>query len=270
MSLLRSLSLCCFALSGLLAPLVQAQNSPQLEGLSHVEFRISDLEQSLQFYTQLFGTNVWHARQGEQVFLKLGTSYLALTQHNATGVLHSGLALTDFDANRVQQYLEVQGIRSEQVAAGAVQVTDGDYIHTQFVDAHEWETRIEPGGIREPVTASSQAIFKALLLDEIYITVTNMEVDSLFYSRMLGLNGSPQAGSLFFDLGNARLRLSQAPVGQAPGVNYVAILVSNIDMDTAAEAVFAAGGIIETILPNGFSFWDPDGLRVVVRTTGMY
>lgn len=270
MFLLRTLSLCCFTLSALLALPLLAQKAPQLEGLTHVEFRVTNLEQSRQFYTRLFGADVWRARQGKQLFLKLGTSYLALTQHSATGVLHSGLALTAFDANSVQQYLQVQGIRSERVDAGAVQVTDGDYIHTQFVDADEWETRIVPAAIREPASASTQAIFKPLLLDEIHISVTNMEVDSLFYSRMLGLNGSPQTGSLFFDLGNARLRLSQVPVGQAPGVNYVAILVSNIDMDTAAEAVFAAGGIIETILPNGFSFWDPDGLRVVVRTTGMY
>jgi hypothetical protein len=34
--------------------------------------------------------------------------------------------------------------------------------------------------------------------------------------------------------------------------------------------VFAAGGIIENILPNGFSFWDPDGIRVVVRSGDLY
>ena len=41
-------------------------------------------------------------------------------------------------------------------------------------------------------------------------------------------------------------------------------------MDAAADAVFAAGGIIENILPNGFSFWDPDGIRVVVRSGDLY
>src|SRR5690606_12854984 len=98
-----------------------------------------------------------------------------------------------------------------------------------------------------------------------------LEVDSLFYARLLDRTGTLQAGSLWFELGGgARLRLTQAPAGQAAGLNYFSILVSNTDMEAAAEAVFAAGGIIETILPNGFSFWDPDGHRVLVRTAGMF
>ena len=63
--------------------------------------------------------------------------------------------------------------------------------------------------------------------------------------------------------------LNQTPVGQAAGIAYLSLLVSNTDMNEAAEAVFAAGGIIESFLPNGFSFWDPDGIRVLVRSTDM-
>jgi hypothetical protein len=91
----------------------------------------------------------------------------------------------------------------------------------------------------------------------------------LFYSRLLHQTGTLQAGSLWFDIGNARLRLAQTPVGQSSGVSYFAVLVSNTDLGAAAEAVFAAGGIIENILPDGFSFWDPDGHRVLVRTAAL-
>ena len=75
------------------------------------------------------------------------------------------------------------------------------------------------------------------------------------------------AGSQYFRLGShARLRLGQTAVGQPAGFSYMSVLVANTDMDAAAEAVFRAGGIVESFLPNGFSFWDPDGLRIVVRT----
>ena len=88
--------------------------------------------------------------------------------------------------------------------------------------------------------------------------------------RVLNQTGTLQAGSLWFDVGNARLRLTQTPVGQTPGVNYFSVVVSATDLGAAAEAVFAAGGIIETILPDGFSFWDPDGHRVLIRTAALF
>jgi hypothetical protein len=53
-------------------------------------------------------------------------------------------------------------------------------------------------------------------------------------------------------------------------VGYFSVLITNTDLEAAANAVFAAGGIIETLFPNGFSFWDPDGLRVLVHTTPMF
>ena len=31
-----------------------------------------------------------------------------------------------------------------------------------------------------------------------------------------------------------------------------------------------AGGIIENILPNGFSFWDPDGMRVEIHVANQF
>src|SRR5690606_25499337 len=128
-----------------------------------------------------------------------------------------------------------------------------------------WSRLSESAAIQEANASAEPAIFRPLALDEVFLTVTNLEVDSLFYSRLLNQTGSLQAGSLWFKIGNARLRLTQAPVGQAPGLNYFSVLVSSTNLEEAAEAVFAAGGIIETILPNGFSFWDPDGHRVLVR-----
>jgi hypothetical protein len=149
-------------------------------------------------------------------------------------------------------------------------VDDRDGTRTQLAQSNTWKQLSQTTASPQSYPQDEAPVFRPLAIDEIFISVTNLEVDSLFYSRLLNQTGTLQAGSLWFNIGNARLRLTQTPVGQAPGVNYFAIRVSTTDLGAAAEAVFAAGGIIETILPDGFSFWDPDGHRVLVRTAMLF
>lgn len=249
---------------------LQAQSAPVYAGLDHAELIVSDLKKSLAFYTRLFGNEVYKNRNTERRYLQLGASYLALQEGSRPGVEHTCLGIVEFDISAVHHYLDQQGIIWQDYPSGRdLRVRDGDGITTQLADRRGWDALLENTASAEPVQAQQKAIFQALILDEIYIMVTNMEVDSLFYSRLLGQTGTLQTGSLWFTAGNFRLRLSQVPVGQTAGLNYLSVLVSNADMNEAAEQVFAAGGIIENILPNGFSFWDPDGLRIVVRTTAL-
>ena len=250
---------------------VQAQIAPEYSSVDHVEFFVTDLQRSLAFYTGLFGNSLYKHRQTERRYLTLGSHYLAIEERESARVDHVCLGIENFDIAEVHNYLDSQSIPWQDYPSGRdLRVDDRDGTRTQLAREGSWEVLLENSVQKENYPMDNSPIFNALGLDEIFITVTNLEVDSLFYARLLNQTGTLQAGSLWFNVGNTRMRLTQAAPGQAPGINYFSVLVSNTDLDKAADAVFAAGGIIETILPNGFSFWDPDGHRVVIRTTGMF
>jgi catechol 2,3-dioxygenase-like lactoylglutathione lyase family enzyme len=254
---------------------VQAQQSPDYVGIDHVEFFVSDLERALAFYTKVFGAEVWKNRQTERRYLQLGQSYVALEARelapDAAHIDHICFGAEDFDIDATHGWLMGQSIPWTDYPSGRdLRVDDRDGIRTQLAQWNGWEQLTANTAVKEARPSPSAPIFEAYAIDEVFLTVTNLEVDSLFYSRLLDQTGTLQQGSLWFRVGNARLRLTQTPVGQKSGVAWFAVHVAYTDMEAAADAVFAAGGIIENILPNGFSFWDPDGIRIVVRSGDLY
>jgi catechol 2,3-dioxygenase-like lactoylglutathione lyase family enzyme len=272
--LCKSLHKCFFSLLVLITQTatlaVHAQDAPQYAAIDHIEFFVTDLERSLHFYTRLFGNDLWKNNQTERRYLMLGNSYMALEQREAAKVDHVCFGINNFDIAAVHRFLDMQGIAWQDYPSGNdLRVDDRDGTRTQLAQNASWKQLSQTTASPQSYPQAEAPVFNPLALDEIFISVTNLEVDSLFYSRLLNETGTLQAGSLWFDVGSARLRLTQTPVGQAPGVNYFAVRVSITDLGAAAEAVFAAGGIIETILPDGFSFWDPDGHRVLVRTAAL-
>ncbi|MES2606043.1 MAG: VOC family protein [Pseudomonadota bacterium] len=256
---------------GALAPVTKAQTPPAVTGIDHVEFFVTDLERSLTFYRHLFGQEVWKNRQTERRYMPLGSAFMALEQRDAARVDHVCFGIKDFDIARLHQYLDEQALAWQDYPSGNdLRVDDRNGTRVQLARDEAWDSLTRDTASLETRPAGPEPLFHPLAIDEVYITVANLEVDSLHYARLIGKTGLLQAGSLWFDLGGSRLRLSQAPVGQKPGVNYFSVLVSTTDLEAAAEAVFAAGGIIENILPNGFSFWDPDGMRVEVHMAGQF
>jgi catechol 2,3-dioxygenase-like lactoylglutathione lyase family enzyme len=242
--------------------LVLAQPGPVLAGIGSLRLGVSDLQRSLRFYSTLFGSQLREDTATGAVILRLGSSVLELQEAPEAGLLHQSFTITGPDAALQRAQLQAQGIRWQDAADGSVLVRDGDGVLTRLGAVQDWEALQAASVTGVP----GKPLFDALLLDETFLSVTNMQVDSMFYARLLDQTSIAVAGSQFFRIGaHARLRLSQAAVGQATGFNYFSVLVTNTDMDAAAEAVFRAGGIVESFLPNGFSFWDPDGLRVVVR-----
>jgi catechol 2,3-dioxygenase-like lactoylglutathione lyase family enzyme len=254
------------AMLALCSPL-RAQPAPEYAAIDHVEFFVADLDRALDFYTRVFGADLWKNNQTERRYVRLGQSYIALEQQQNVRVDHICFGIADFVIADVHAWLDSQDIPWQDYPSGRdLRVDDRNGIRTQLAQSPTWEQLSAATASRETRTGNGSApVFDALAIDEVFLTVDDLEVDSLFYSRLLNQTGALQAGSLWFSVGAGRLRLTQAPVGQLPGVNYFAVRVAATDMEAAADKVFAAGGIVETILPDGFSFWDPDGLRVVVR-----
>lgn len=253
------------------APL-RAQQVPAYSGFDHVAIAVTDLARARDFYAKVFGAEVWKDNATEQRYLQLGESHLALELQDEARIDHVGFGVEAFDAAAAQRWLAAQGIIWIDAAEGdELIVADRNSIRTQLAPDDTWEQVSATQASREAGNAVAAPVFMPYAIDEVFMTVRSLEVDSLLYSRLLDQTGTLQAGSLWYQVGPAaRLRLTQAPVGQSPGIAYFAVHVAYTDMEAAADAVFAAGGIIENILPNGFSFWDPDGIRVVVRSGDLY
>jgi catechol 2,3-dioxygenase-like lactoylglutathione lyase family enzyme len=254
---------------------LRAQVAPAYAGIDHVEFFVADLDRSLDFYTRVFGADLWKNKQTERRYLRLGQSYLALEARElalgAPHVDHVCFGIEDFDIDNAHGWLKAQTIPWQDYPSGRdLRVDDFNGIRTQLAQSGGWEQITANTAQQETRQAAGKPIFEAYAIDEVFLSVSNLEVDSLFYSRLLDQTGDLQQGSLWFRVGSSRLRLTQTPVGQKSGVSWFAVHVAFTDMEEAADAVFAAGGIIENILPNGFSFWDPDGIRIVVRSGDLY
>jgi len=249
----------------------QVNYEPEYAAIDHVEFFVTNLERSLQFYTRLFGNDLWKNNQTERRYLMLGNSYMAIEERDVAEVDHVCFGINNFDIAAIHDFLRLQGLMWQDYPSGNdLSIDDRDGTRTQLAQNNTWKQLSQTSASRQDYPPADNPVFKPLAINEVFISVSNLEVDSLFYSRLLHQTGTLQAGSLWFNVGNARLRLTQTPAGQRAGINYFAVLVSNTDLGAAAEAVFAAGGIIETVLPDGFSFWDPDGHRVLVRTAALF
>lgn len=271
MTNLRSITCICMLL--LCTPSLRAQQSPVYGGFDHVAIAVADSVRARDFYAKVFGAEVWKDRAAERYYLQLGQSHVALEVQDEPRIDHIGFGVEGFDETAAQRWLAAQGIAWLDAAASSepVVVADRDGIRTQLAPDDTWEQVSTTLATRDAGSDAAAPVFTAYAIDEVFMMVRNLEVDSLFYSRLLDQTGTLQAGALWYRVGQAaRLRLTQAPVGQTPGIAYFSVHVAYTDMEAAADAVFAAGGIIENILPNGFSFWDPDGIRVVVRSGDLY
>lgn len=251
-------------LLALFASLVHAA-APVYSGIDEVELSVRNPESELAFYRRLFGGEVVREKQGGKVALQLGESVLVLSMGNKAQASHTAFAVKSFVLSELQEWFRTKALTTQSIGTSAIAVTDRDGTRTLIKTAADWSDWKQRGTLE--AANATEPLFHPEMIDEVYITVTNLEVDALHYARLIGKTGSLQAGSLWFAAGTARLRLGQTPVRQKPGFQSFAILVSSADLETAADAVFKAGGIIENVLPNGFSFWDPEGLRVEVHLT---
>ena len=106
------------------SPRLFAQTSSTLIpvlGLHQVTLAVSDVGRSLEFYQGLFGLPV-QARHGTKVLLRLGDGphFLALTEAGSGPPRfdHFGMAVEDFDADRVLEMLANHGVGEADSGGG--------------------------------------------------------------------------------------------------------------------------------------------------------
>ncbi|MFG0274562.1 MAG: VOC family protein [Phycisphaerales bacterium] len=116
-------------------------------------------------------------------------------------------------------------------------------------------------GTRIARAAQDAPTFRAVSVDHIALSVTDLERSRAWYERHLGLTTtSRDASSVFLDAGDDFVALFK---GETPGLHHFSFGIRNYDQQENARRLRAAG--LEPKLRGGRTYFDdPDGIEVQV------
>ena len=239
----------------------QEQAGPlRVRGLHQVTLAVSDLERSLDFYQAVFGMAVQARHQGK-ILLRIGDGphFLALTEAGSEppSIDHFGLAVEDFDADRVVRALRehdvTAGGRGEGLSVGPMRVRattrmgtpelhmgDPDGLVIQLQDP----TYCGGGGplgdrCAPPEPAPTRGSIALRGLSHLTINVPDPEATNTFYMQTFGTDiQAYQAASPLMGVGPGVhfLMFIGAGAGQAR-INHACLSLENFDVEFVQAAL---------------------------------
>ena len=247
--------------------LTQHRAAPlRVVGLQQVTLAVSDVERSLAFYQQLFGLSV-QARHGVSALLRLGDGphFLALTETGSATprIDHFGMAVEDFDVDRVVEALVDHGITGggvgESLSGGPLRVrvvTRGNTSEVYLGDPNGLIIQLQDpkycGGsgplgdnCTRPEPAPGGGSLELIGLSHLTINVSDPESTNAFYQETFGMDvqafqaASPLLGVgqgsdflMFISLGRAG-RGSAAPAR----INHACLTLEDFDVQRIQSAL---------------------------------
>lgn len=222
---------------------VQA-DEPQFSGLDRIEFYVSNVEKSRDFFVAIFGNTVRN-RNGKR-YVKLGSSYMAFEPPRGnTGqvrVDHFSVSIRNLEMPKLHEFLDRRGVMYQDYPSGRdTAVLDSEGIRTQLSPEDGWSFLNTPNFPAEMVSMKDQAIFRPLALDHVVLNVDDPEKSAAFYQRFLGRPAEPKNDRLWFMIGKSRVVLQQTAAGERVGVHHFGISVDRFDSDRAISKLQQVG-----------------------------
>ena len=232
--------------------------SLRFQALHQVTLAVSDLQRSLDFYQELFGMPV-QARHGGTVFLRIGEGprFLALTEAGSgpPRIDHFGIALEDFDVDRIVEILASHGVTQTDggrgLSGGAMQVrltTRGitPEVHMGDVDGLVIQLQ-DPsycGGdgllgnaCLNPERPPEGAALQLRDLNHFTINVPDPERTNAFYQRVLGLDVQVmQAATAGLGVGTSGQFLMFTN-GDRARINHVCLTMDDFDVEAVQQSL---------------------------------
>ena len=248
------------------APCAEGADSAfRFASLDHIEFTVSDVEKSRDFYARIFGNTVMKNNQTTRRYLKLGSSYMAVDKSENIRVDHYCAGIDGFDIAELHAYLQRSGVAFRDFPSGKdLAVTDPDGIRTQLAASAGWKQLAMGTASPEPV-AGGEPIFRATGIDHILLNVSDPEKSAVFYEKIFGPVTRRNNNRTWFQAGKSRVGLLQTPAGEKPGVNHFCVSAEAFDYDAAVKKLTQAGAKVGTPeIAGAPEFRDPDGFLVQV------
>ena len=247
-------------------PVAQDQ-TPAFSALDHIEFYVSSVEKSRDFYVRVFG-NTLRSRNNKR-YLKLGTTYMAFEQPRTSGEIkvdHTSLAIKGLEMQKLHAILEQRGIAYQDYPSGRdTAVVDADGIRLQLSPENGWSLLNPATFLAEEIAMTEEPIFRPLGMDHVVLNVTEPEKSAAFYQRFLGAP-TRKGNRIWFQVGASRIGLQQTPGGQKPGVYYFCLTAVAFNVDATARRLQQLGAKIEaTEAAGSIRFRDQDGYLIQLQ-----
>jgi catechol 2,3-dioxygenase-like lactoylglutathione lyase family enzyme len=242
-------------------------SDPEFVALDHIEFYVSNVEKSRDFFVRIFGNNLKN-RNGKR-YLKLGSTYMAFEAPRGNGgirVDHFSVSVKRLDMPKLHAFLEQRGVMFQDYPSGRdTGITDSDGIRTQLSPEDGWSFLNTPNFPAEEVAVTGEPIFHPTGLNHILLSVGDLEKSIAFYQRFLGTIVDRNSGRIWFQAGTSRIGLMQTPSNERSGIHHFCINAAPFDYNNAVSKLQQSGAAIERAeMPGVVQFRDLDGLRIQI------
>ena len=240
------------------------------EGVDHVEFYVSEVERTRNFFAAVFGGALLKNASASKSYLKAGSSYLAFERPRTAGgplvTDHVSVAIRNIEMARVHALLDARAIAYRDYPSGRdTAIVDSDGIRIQLSPENGWSVLKPPTFSPDPIVLQEDAVFRPVGIDHVLLNVADPEASARFYENVFGPVSRRNNDRIWFQLGRSRIGLLKTPDGQRPGVNHFCVSAQPFNYDAAVARLAALGARIEPReLPGAPSFRDPDGMLVQV------
>jgi catechol 2,3-dioxygenase-like lactoylglutathione lyase family enzyme len=242
------------------------EQAPEFSALDHIEFYVSDVEKSRDFFVRVFG-NTLRSRNNKR-YLKLGASYMAFEQSRAANgeikVDHVSVAIKRLEMPKLHAFLEQRGVAYQDYPSGRdTAVVDPDGIRLQLSPEDGWSLLNPATFLPEVVALTEEPIFRPIAMDHVVLNVKEPEKAAAFYQKFLGAPTERSNNRIWFPVGSSRVGLQQAAQEKA-GVRYFSI-TATFTAESATRRLQQLGAKVETPeVANSVRFRDLDGTMVQV------
>jgi len=261
----------------------------QLSRLDHIEFYVSNVEKSRDFFVRVFGGGTPLQRtllsRNNKRYLKLGESYMAFEQPRGSNseikVDHVSVSIKGLDMPKLHTQLEQKGIAYQDYPSGRdTAVVDPDGIRLQLSPENGWSLLNPATFLPEDIPTTEAEIFRPLALSSVLLNVKDTTTAVAFYQKIFGAplprdNGAVARmlgdnNTIWFSAGRSNIGLQQVSGGLKPGVHYFGVTVAGVPIDLRRR-LEQLGAKVEPpadpgirISSDNIRFRDPDGTLIQV------
>ena len=247
-----------------------AQVALEFDGIDHVEFYVSQVERTRDFFAAVFGNTLLKNASAAKSYVKVGSSYLAFERpRTADGPLtvdHVSVAIRNIDMPRVHALLDARGIAYRDYPSGRdTAVVDSEGIRTQLSPDNGWSLLRPPNFSPDVVALQEEPVFRPIGIEHVLLNVADPDASAGFYEKVLGPVAQRSNSRVWFRVGRSRIALRKTPEGQRPGMASFCVSAEAFNDDAVVARLVARGAKTEPAeTPGTVSFRDPDGMLVQV------
>jgi catechol 2,3-dioxygenase-like lactoylglutathione lyase family enzyme len=241
---------------------------PEFSALDHIEFYVSNVEKSRDFFVRVFGRTL--LKRANKRYLKMGVTYMAFEQPRGNDgeikVDHVSVAIKRLDMSQLHAFLAQRGVAYQDYPSGRdTAVVDPDGIRLQLSPENGWSLLGPPNFMPEDIAVTEDSMFRPLAMDHVVFNVKELEKSAAFYPRFLGMPVQRSNDRIWFQIGTSRIGLQETPAGQRPGVQYVSVVVAPFAVETVTRRLQQIGAKLEASeIADTVRFRDPDGMLIQV------